>query len=182
LAFVLVNPITKTGDVKTKAEVLVTLEWGEGDFDIDLWCEDPVGNTAWFNNKDTGLMHLDRDDLGDVNDIIYVDGKQEVLALNQEILSIRKLTPGEYICNIHYYRSPRWRNKYESKENISVVLKVEKLNPIYKLVYTTKRVLTTPGEEITAIRFTIEPSGKVDNLQTTFKSLIKGKYHRGSEE
>jgi len=32
--------------------------------------QDPAGNVLHFRQKDVGLAHLDRDDLGKINDII----------------------------------------------------------------------------------------------------------------
>ena len=43
----------------------------------------------------TGLMHLDRDDLGLGNDVIEVAGKKVVNPVNQEIVSIRGIASGE---------------------------------------------------------------------------------------
>ena len=47
-------------------------------------------------------MHLDRDDRGNVNDTIDFDGKTIDNPLNQEIVTIRVVVPGEYIVNVHY--------------------------------------------------------------------------------
>ena len=51
-------------------------------------------------------MHLDRDDLGDKNDKIYLpDGSMIKVPQNQELLTIRGIVPGEYVLNIHMYSS-----------------------------------------------------------------------------
>ncbi len=52
-------------------------------------------------------MHLDRDDLGERNDAIEVAGRRVLNPLNQEIVSIRGILPGEYVVNLHLYRGDR---------------------------------------------------------------------------
>ena len=73
--------------------------------DIDTWVQDPAGNLVWFRAREAGLMHLDRDDRGLTNDVIVVNGKQVVNPLNQEVVTLRGIAPGEYTVNVHYYDS-----------------------------------------------------------------------------
>ena len=48
-----------------KVEFLITLTWPAGnDDDIDLWLVDPLDSIVYFGRKEDGLMHLDRDDVG----------------------------------------------------------------------------------------------------------------------
>ena len=83
LAFLLINPVAKKKDIESKADYLIILTWdSESVNDIDLWMRDPVGNLMSFRNKDKGLMHLDRDDLGSRNDKIKLpDGNVNARAL-----------------------------------------------------------------------------------------------------
>ena len=105
LAVLLINPIAKSGAVDAKAEFLITLSWPEGRReDVDLYVQDPAGEMVWFRSREAGLMHLDRDDLGERNDVIEVAGRQVRNPLNQEIVSIRGILPGEYVVNLHLYR------------------------------------------------------------------------------
>ena len=46
LAFILINPIAKEADIESKAEIIVTIDWDEGDHDVDLWCKNPKGKTG----------------------------------------------------------------------------------------------------------------------------------------
>jgi hypothetical protein len=51
-------------------------------------------------------MHLDKDDLGYVNDIVYnANGKITRVNINREVVTIRGIIPGEYLINAHYYSS-----------------------------------------------------------------------------
>ena len=105
LAFLLINPIAKSGAIDPKAEFLITLTWPDGlREDVDLYVEDPAGRLVWFRSREAGLMHLDRDDLGERNDVIEVAGRRVLNPLNLEIVSIRGILPGEYVVNLHLYR------------------------------------------------------------------------------
>ena len=104
VAFMLINPISDTGKVDPKAEVLITMTWPDNHpDDIDLYVEDPSGGVVWYHVKESGLMHLDRDDRGNYRDVITVDGNKIQNPLNQETVTIRGIVPGEFIINIHHY-------------------------------------------------------------------------------
>ena len=72
-AFSLMGDPTKSGNVQNKAEVLITVRWADRHpDDVDTLVEDPQGNLVWYHNRDTGLMHLDRDDRGLFQDRVTV--------------------------------------------------------------------------------------------------------------
>jgi len=66
-----------------------------------LIVEDPRGNIVYFQNKEVGLMHLDRDDRGTIADRIIIDGKNIENPANQEIVTIRGYMAGEYVVNLY---------------------------------------------------------------------------------
>jgi hypothetical protein len=167
LAFLLINPIAQTGAVDAKAEFLITLSWPDGRReDVDLYVEDPSGNLVWFRTREAGLMHLDRDDLGRSNDVIRVAGREIVNPLNQEIVSIRGIQPGEYVVNLHLYRAePKPRP-------VPATVKVEKLNPKVEVVFYGDVPLERPSEEHTAVRFTVRADGTVDAVNQLPKALV----------
>ena len=105
LALLLINPVPKKSEIERKAEYIITLEWDDKSHDdIDIWIEDPVNNILSFRNKAAGLMHLDKDDLGQINDVIYLpDGTQQVIELNREVVTFRGWIKGEYVVNVHMY-------------------------------------------------------------------------------
>ena len=167
LAFLLINPIAKTGAVDAKAEFLVTLSWPDGRReDVDLYVEDPSGNLVWFRTREAGLMHLDRDDLGRANDVIRVAGREIVNPLNQEVVSIRGIQPGEYVVNLHLYRAA------PQPEPVPATVKVEKLNPHVEIVFYGEIVLARPAEERTAVRFSIGADGRVRDVNQLPKALV----------
>jgi hypothetical protein len=167
LAFLMINPVARTGAVDAKAEFLVTLSWPDGrSEDVDLYVEDPAGNLVWFRTREAGLMHLDRDDLGRSNDVIRVGGREIVNPLNQEIVSVRGIQPGEYVANLHLYRAAA------EALPVPATVKVEKLNPRVEVVFYGELVLGWPGEERTAVRFSVRADGKVADVNQLAKALV----------
>ena len=105
VALIAMNPrATKAGDVPAKAEYIITLSWPDNDpNDLDAWVQGPGGDVVWFRNREAGLLHLDRDDRGLSNDTLVVNGRRVVNPINQEVVTLRGIAPGEYVVNAHYY-------------------------------------------------------------------------------
>jgi len=166
LAFLLINPIARSGAVDAKAEFLITLTWPDGrEEDVDLYVEDPAGELVWFRRREAGLMHLDRDDLGQRNDTIEIAGRVVNNPLNQEIVSIRGILPGEYVVNLHLYRAA-------GGKPVPATVKIEKLNPKVELIFFGPLTLTEPGEERTATRFSVGADGRVRAVNQLPKQLV----------
>ena len=166
LAFLLINPIARTGAVDPKAEFLITLTWPDGrPEDIDLYVEDPAANLVWFRQREAGLMHLDRDDLGQRNDFIEVAGRRIVNPLNQEVVSIRGIVPGEFVVNVHLYRG-------HDSSDIPATVKIEKLNPKVDVVFYGSVRLRELGDERTAVRFAIGADGRVRDVNQLAKRIV----------
>jgi len=165
-AFSLMGDPTKSGNVENKAEILITVRWADRHpDDVDTLVEDPQGNLVWYHNRDTGLMHLDRDDRGLFQDRIMLDGVEVSNPINQETVTLRALKPGEYVVNVLHYQS-------NYKKPLPVSVKVEKLNPRVTLIYYGIRELTGVGDEQTAVRFTIGANGEVIGTNELKKSLL----------
>lgn len=166
LAFLLINPIARTGAVDPKAEFLITLTWPDGrPEDVDLYVEDPAANLVWFRQREAGLMHLDRDDLGQRNDFIEVAGRRIANPLNQEIVSVRGIVPGEFVVNVHLYRD-------HDGAPVPATVKVEKLNPKVELVFYGSVSLREQGEERTAVRFVVGADGRVRDVNQLAKRIV----------
>ncbi len=168
VALLAMNPMArKTGDIPSKAEFIITLSWPDmNPDDIDAWAQDPAGNLVWFRSREAGLMHLDRDDRGLENDTIVIDGKTVVNPLNQEVITIRGIAPGEYTVNANYY---------ESKDGlpVPVTLSVIKVNPVAEVVFYGQQTLARKGDEVTMVRFTVLPDGSVTGVNTLPKKLVE---------
>ncbi|KXJ53028.1 hypothetical protein [Neptuniibacter pectenicola] len=167
IALLLLNPPAKSGIIDPKAEFIVTVSWPDGDpNDIDVWATGPEGAKVWYKKTQDGLMHLDRDDRGLANDTQTVNGREIINPLNQEVLTIRGRPPGEFIVNVHYFKS-------ETKKEIPVTVYLAEVNPVMKVLNYHTTVLSEEGEEVTAVRFTITPAGEVININRLQKSLVK---------
>lgn len=165
LAFALINPTAKTGEIDTDVEVLITVGWPDNNpDDVDVYVQDPAGNIVWYNDRERGLMHLERDDRGLFKDVVMMNGQEVTNPLNQEIVSLRGLVDGEYVVNVVHYVAT------EGKP-LPVTVKVEKINPILKVVYYGETILKGTGDERTVVRFTLNGDA-VENVNNMPKSLV----------
>jgi len=166
VAIMFMNPIAKKGIINPKAEYLITVTWPDNDpDDIDTWVEDPEGNLVYFRNQDAGLINLDRDDRGNVNDTIMVEGRKIQNPLNQEVVAIRGVIPGEYVVNLHYYATT-------TGQPVKVNVRVAKVNPALEVVFYGSYLLEKKGDEKTAVRFTIGADGKITDINRLPKKLV----------
>ena len=159
VSFAMFNPVAESGKVDPKAEMMITVTWPDGSpDDVDTYVADPAGTIVWYHRREAGLMHLDRDDRGMFRDVIELNGETIENPLNQEIISFRGLSDGEYTVNIVHYIA--------NGGTLPVQVKVEKLNPKVTLVFYDTINLSGTGDEQTAVRFTLEgPEVKdVNNL------------------
>lgn len=169
LAFVSINPKARTGVIDAKAEFLITATWPDNrPVDIDTWVQDGGGKTVWFRTREAGLMHLDRDDRGMTGDVVVVDGKEVVNPLNQEVVTIRGIAPGEYIVNAHYYES-----KDDEAKPVPVTVSVVKVNPRAEVVFHGSATLQRPADEATLVRFSVAADGSFGNVNTLPRKLVE---------
>lgn len=169
IAFILINPKEKKEDIKSKAEFIITLEWPDTDkHDVDLWVMDPTGEQIGFRNKQGSLSHLDRDDLGDANDKVKINGKIVDIKGNKEMVSVRGLIPGDYYVSVHLYR----RNDDSGTiKSFPVRVEVIKLNP-FKMVYTEITLLKENGQFYNFPNFTVDENGNVISVNKTMITAI----------
>jgi len=166
VAIMFMNPIAKKGIIDPKAEYIITVTWPDNNpDDVDAWVEDPNGNLVWFRNREAGLIHLDRDDRGLVNDTLNINGKVVQNPLNQEVVTIRGVVPGEYVVNVHYYAS-------ETGNPVPVQVRLDKVNPSLEVLYYDTITLQEKGEEQTALRFKINAGGEVSDINHLQKQLV----------
>jgi len=168
IALLAMNPkALKTGDIPSKAEYIINVGWPDRNpNDIDTWVQDPGGNLVWFRAREAGLMYLDRDDRGDANDAILVNGQRIVSPFRQEVVTLRGIVPGEFTVNVQYYQS-------RDGQPVDVSVSIIKVNPRAEVVFYGQLPLARQGDEATAARFTLLPDGKVVNVNTLPKSLVQ---------
>ena len=166
VAIMFMNPEAKSGLIDPKAEYILTITWEDNSpEDIDTWVEDPDGQVIWFRNPEAGLLHLDRDDRGLINDTITINGEVVKNPLNQEVVTIRGVVKGEYVVNLHYYAS-------ETLKAVDVNIRLVKVNPAFKIIYYGTVNLEKVGDEKTALRFKIGGDGKIYNINFLPKQLV----------
>lgn len=164
----MIQPILKKAEVHTQAEYIITVTWPiDNTDDVDTWLEDPLGNVVFFRNKEAGLSHLDRDDLGSSNDTIRLaDGTTIKYPYNQEIMTIRGFIGGEWTLNLHMYSK---REKTPTTARVTV----DKLNPTLKTIIAKDIILEERGDEITVARFEMGSSGDILSVNDMPKRLIQ---------
>ncbi len=168
VALLAMNPkALKAGDIPSKAEYIINVSWPDRNpNDIDTWVQDPGGNLVWFRAREAGLMFLDRDDRGDANDAIVINGQRVQSPFRQEVVTLRGIVPGEFTVNVQYYQS---RDRLPVEVTVSVI----KVNPKAEVVFYRQLTLSRQGDEATAARFTLLPDGSVVNANTLPKSLVQ---------
>lgn len=165
IAFALIAPSAKTGEIDSDVEILVTMAWPDGlEDDIDIYVEDPQGNIVWYNTPEGGLMHLDRDDRGQFKDVILINDEEVANPLNQETVSVRGLMDGEYVINAVHFIAV-------SADPVLVTVRVEKLNPSVSIIYYGQVELNGTGDEETVVRFTLT-GDEVTDVNDRPKSLV----------
>ena len=167
VAIMFMNPEAKTGIIDPKAEYIITITWGDNrPEDIDTWVEDPDGRVIWFRNTEAGLLHLDRDDRGLLNDTITINGEEIQNPLNQEVVTLRGVVKGEYVVNLHYY------NDEGTNRSVDVNVRLVKVNPVFKIIYYGTVTMDKQGDEKTALRFVISRDGKISNINFLPKQIV----------
>ena len=166
IAFMLISDPSEGGKVESKAEILISVRWPDNHpDDVDAIVESPEGDLVWYYNRDTGLMHLDRDDRGIFADKMNVNGALISNPINQETVTIRALQSGEYVVNLLHYQA-----NYD--EPLTVDVKVEKLNPEVELIYYGSHELEGVGDEETAVRFSVDSQKNISNVNQMPKRLL----------
>lgn len=165
ISVMFMNPDARKGRINLKAEFIISVTWPDhlAD-DIDLWVQDPIGETVSYLSKDASWLHLDRDDRGEINDTIVIDGEEVIYPINQEVVTIRGIIPGEYTVNLYYFTAAQ-------AQPVEALVKVEKVNPTLETVYVRKVLLARQDEEQTVVRFTLDYSGGIGQINQLQKRL-----------
>ncbi|HEY5733356.1 MAG TPA: hypothetical protein VIU36_01210 [Gammaproteobacteria bacterium] len=165
ITIMFVNPLAKLGSANLKAEYIITLSWPPDlPDDIDVWVEDPHGEIVSYLQKDAGWLHLDRDDRGEINDTIMVDGKEVIHPINQEVVTLRGIISGEYVVNAYFYEA-------RSEKPIEVMLTIDKVNPTLKTIFVDRITLQQQDDEHTFVRFRLNGKGEVQSMNQLPKRL-----------
>jgi hypothetical protein len=162
VALLMINPIAKKSDAPKKAEYLITIEWNDSSYtDLDLWVRSPSGHVAAFTNKSAGFMHLERDDLGRINDT--VDGVE--LLNNEETVTLRGVEVGEYEVMIHTYLIRR------KEQDNRVRVRLTRINP-YGIKYEAEVTFKKQGQQVSLFRFILDKDGNVVEINHVPSNFI----------
>ena len=150
-------PVEATEPTQPPGNVIVELHWPDDiDADIDLWVEAPGDVPVGYSNKGGQIFNLLRDDLGHSGD---------VTGRNYEVAFSRGTPAGAYTINLHLYRNNTGRLPITA-----IVVVGVKVDPdsTMQLIATERVELVRVGQEITAVRFSLDGSG----------DLVPGSIHR----
>ena len=166
MSFAMINEPADEGKIDPKAELIITVTWPDNNpDDVDTYVMDPAGNIAWYNQREAGLMNLERDDRGMFKDVILLNDVEISNPWNQETVAFRGIQYGEYIVNIVHYIA-------NGTAALPVEVKVEKLNPTVEVIFYQTLELRGTGDEVTAVRFTLA-GGEVENVNNIPRSLVE---------
>lgn len=166
ISFAMINKPADEGKVDPRAELIITVSWPDNNTDdVDTYVMDPAGNIVWYNQREAGLMHLERDDRGMFKDVILLNNQEISNPLNQETVAFRGLQDGEYTVNIVHYIA-------NGTAPLPVEVKVEKLNPTVEVIFYQTLELRGTGQEVTAVRFTLAGM-QVENVNNTPRNLVE---------
>ena len=162
IAFLLIKPEAKKEDFERRAEFVVVMEWdNDASGDIDLYVEDPTNKQVSFRYHNHNYMHLDKDDLGAMNDtVVNADGSISTVKINREVVTIRGIIKGEYVVNGHYYSLRSYDKINPPKPNITVRVELHKVNP-YSIMWVGEKQFNHRGQEETFVRFRLDEDGKI---------------------
>lgn len=130
--------------------IMVEMEWSPGsDCDIDLWVKGPrdLLPVGYSRTNDAQSSYL-RDDKGKTGDLS---------SFNYETVSIRALSAGVYIINVHWFGDRSENGTVE----VMVRASISKSGGASFRVAEQKLLMTFKGEETTAFTFEIDDKGDV---------------------
>lgn len=163
--------------VKKDAQYIIQISWPNNlNCDVDIWVRDPENRVVSYQAKDVGVMHIERDDLGWVNDIMtYLKLQPSQQLNNSETWVLRGKMAGKFTVNLHLYscavddKAIPLGQAYE----VPVYLELTQLNPDIRKVITKTVTLHKVWEEVTAFNFVLDGKNNVENVTTEQVDLVR---------
>ena len=143
-------PTIQAASADPPGNVVVEIRWPDkNDADVDLWVQAPGDAPVGYSNKDGSVFNLLRDDLGHI---------QDLSSLNYEMAYSRGTPEGEYVVNLHLYRSRTTPLPISVEVNIGI----RKSNNESLVTISSNQVhLSHEGQELTVIRFRLSQLGRL---------------------
>lgn len=155
--------------VKKDAQYIIQMSWPNNiNCDVDIWVRDPEKRVVSYQAKDVGVMHIERDDQGWVNDLMtYLKLEPSQQLNNSETWVLRGKMAGKFTVNIHLYSCAVNDKAVPMGQpmEVPVTLELTKLNPNIKKVLSRTITLKKVWEEVTAFNFVLD--GKNDIIAIT---------------
>jgi len=165
LAFLLINPIAKSGVIDPPVLMILEMLWdNDSTLDMDFYVRGPTGKIIYYGNKEGNYMNLERDDLGGHNDTYELNGETIKIRRNYETISFSQMPVGEYALTVHYYSTT-------GKEPMEITVVGTTTQPYSKFLNRT--VMAKPRQEVTVATFLVDDKGKVYDIRTDIKILLR---------
>lgn len=168
--------------VKIKAEYIISAEWSvDCDCDVDLWVIPPPGDKPLFyNSREVGAMHLDRDSRGFMDNVLILPDGRKVKSLSaKEIATMRGVVPGRYDIGVHLYEARQDGHQMTGDHfGIRVRIEVVKVNPDYDAVKTEEVALDRIWQTINVASFDLDADGNATFVDPPLE-FVTAKYYRG---
>jgi hypothetical protein len=165
--------------VKKDAQYIIQISWpNDLNCDVDIWVRDPENRVVSYQAKDVGVMHIERDDQGWVNDLMVLFKLQPNQQLNNsETWVLRGKLAGKFTVNIHLYSCAIDDKAVPMGQPIDVPVTMEltKLNPDLRKILTKTITLKKIWEEVTAFNFVLDGKNDVVDVTEDQVDLVKEK-------
>ena len=159
LSVILINkPVKAQRNIEERAKLLVVMTWDpKSADDLDLWIKTPTGEKVGYTNVNGVIAHLQRDDMGPINDFVQLpDHTRKYARFNQEITSIRNKTEGHYVVNVEFFRRHTDPETHQlSHEPVTCTVELIQIDPVYKELQVRNVTVNDAGDEQTAFTFDI---------------------------
>lgn len=160
IALIMMNPIAKQGDIPSRNEFMIIMEWADDSRDdVDLWVQFEDESAVGFTNRTENHILLERDDVGVGGDSVVIDGVRHIIRVNREVVNIRGIAPGNYyiVANMFNRRDPA------SGGPQLVTITVVDINP-YREVYSITRELERSRQIERYPAFTVDAEGNITEV------------------
>lgn len=165
--------------VKKDAQYIITMSWPNNiNCDVDIWVKDPQNRVVSYQAKDVGIMHIERDDQGWVNDFMaYLKLQPSQQLNNSETWVLRGKLAGKFTVNIHLYSCAINDKSVPLGQvvEVPVTLELTQLNPNIKKILTKTITLKKVWEEITAFNFVLNGKNNVESITDEQVDLVREK-------